>query len=295
MVFKQVLDPSQAEIVMRELHCGTAGGYFCHEITSQKILDAGYWWPTIQKAVSEYYRPYNRCQRVGSMANTRLAQLVTTLPTEPFMKWGLDFIGPIKPVAARIGNWYILVATNYATKWVEVWALKTNIAAIIAKFLYEQILTRYDCPLTLNSQGNHFLNEAIECLVEYFLLQHRTSTTYYPQGNGQAKSTNKVTGQLLTKLVNETRTDWDDHHYTVLFSYRTACKVTTTHTPFQLVYGLHPLMFTKYLILIRRTDGKMDYTPMRVLSACLADLEQLHRRRTNTQQQAGSRQWNRAL
>jgi transposase InsO family protein len=222
--------------------------------------------------------------------------LVTTLPTKPFIKWGLDFIGPIKPVVARTYNWYILVATDYATKWVEAWALKTNTVAITAKFLCEQILTRYGCPLTLISdQSTHYINEAIEHLVEHFLLQHWNSTTYYLQGTGQAESTNKVIGKLLTKLVNGTRTDWDDHLYTVLFSYRIAYKVTTTYTPFQLVYGLHPLMPTEYLIPTQRTDGKMDYTPMKVLSARLADLEQLDSKRMNAQQQAGSRQWNRAL
>ncbi len=34
----------------------------------------------------------------------------------------------------------------------------------------------------------------------------------------------------------------------VLFSYRTAYKVATWYTPYQLVYGLHPLMPTKYVL-----------------------------------------------
>ncbi len=43
-----------------------------------------------------------------------------------------------------------------------------------------------------------FINDTIEHLTEQFLLKH-VNSTYYPQGNGQAKSTNKVIGRLLTK------------------------------------------------------------------------------------------------
>ena len=172
-------------------------------------------------------------RRWGPLAKTGKAPLHPVLPGEPFLKWGLDFIGPIKPMAFYTNNRNIVVATNYATKWVEARALRTNTAAVTAKFLYDTIITRFGCPLELVSdQGSHFLNEAIQILVDQFLIIHRTSTPYYPQRNGQAESTNKIIGTLLTKLVNAKRTDWDEHLPTVLFAYRTAYKVTTNHTPY---------------------------------------------------------------
>jgi hypothetical protein len=55
-----------------------------------------------------------------------------------------------------MGNKYILVAIDYATKWVEVKALRTNIVIVTAIFLYEYILTRFGCPLTIViNQGVH--------------------------------------------------------------------------------------------------------------------------------------------
>jgi hypothetical protein len=103
---------------------------------------------------------------------------------EPFMKWGLDFMGLVKPTARYIGNQYIIVAIDYATKWVEANALCDNMDKRTIKFIYEQIITRFDWATHLVSdQGSHFINKTIEMLVEEFIISHHKSTTYYLQGN----------------------------------------------------------------------------------------------------------------
>ncbi len=58
---------------------------------------------------------------------------------------------------------------DYATKWIEAQAFYTNIT-MIAKFLYEHIVTRFGCPLTImTDQGTHFINDAIKYLIDHFI------------------------------------------------------------------------------------------------------------------------------
>jgi hypothetical protein len=110
-----------------------------------------------------------------------MAKLITTLPEKPFQKWGLFFIELIKSMSCYFGNRYILIATNYATKWVEARALCTNIVAIIAKFLCDHILTSFGYPLIIViDQGTHFINDVICCLTNHFILRHTSSIVYYP-------------------------------------------------------------------------------------------------------------------
>ncbi len=85
--------------------------------------------------VYEYFRTCAQCQRTSNLLIQNLAKLVTTLPKEPFQKWGLDFIGLVKFASILSRKQYILVATEYATKWVEAQAFHTNTVGIIGFYV----------------------------------------------------------------------------------------------------------------------------------------------------------------
>jgi hypothetical protein len=48
------LTTSKTHIVLKELHAGVARGHFAIDITTNKILDVRYWWPTLFKDIHEF-------------------------------------------------------------------------------------------------------------------------------------------------------------------------------------------------------------------------------------------------
>ena len=60
---------------------------------------------------------------------------------EPFDKWGKDSIVPIHPPSNKKN--YILVCTDYLTKWTEVKESREANEATVADFLNENIFNRF--------------------------------------------------------------------------------------------------------------------------------------------------------
>ncbi len=58
------LTTSKAQIVLRELHERMVRGHLITNITAKKILDAGYWWPTLFKDIHKFCR---RCEIVNKL------------------------------------------------------------------------------------------------------------------------------------------------------------------------------------------------------------------------------------
>ena len=137
----------------------------------------------------------------------------------PFAQWGLDIVGPFPKAAGN--KRYLLVGTDYFTKWVEAEPL-SNIRDVDAKrFVWRNIVTRFGVPQTLISDnGLQCDSKAFRRYCCELGIANRYSTPAYPQGNEQAEASNKVIINGLKKRLDDAKGKWVEELPNVLWAYR---------------------------------------------------------------------------
>jgi len=128
---------------------------------------------------------------------------------EPFKKWVLDFVSPISLMYHK--NKYILVCTDYVTKWVEAKALFREFEKYVIEFIFEDIFTCFGIPRKIVTyQGSQFTSKLMKELTEKYGIKHYKSSPYHPQTNGKVDSTNKVLEVIMTKTIQLHHKDMAD-------------------------------------------------------------------------------------
>ncbi|RVW63527.1 hypothetical protein CK203_060856 [Vitis vinifera] len=94
------------------------GGHFASQKTAMKVIQSGFWWPSLFKDAHSMCKGCDRCQR-------------------------LDFMGPF-PMS--FGHSYILVGVDYVSKWVEAIPCRSNDHKVVLKFLKDNIFARFGVP-----------------------------------------------------------------------------------------------------------------------------------------------------
>jgi hypothetical protein len=183
--------------------------------------------------------------------------LQAQIVAEPFEIWALDFVGPFNPKSNQKA--YILVATDYMTKWVEAEALSNATEEVVIKFIFK-LFVHYGLPReVITDGGSQFTTHRITTTLKNYHIKHRVTSPYHPQENGQVESTNKVLEAILTKTVSTNRQNWATELPNALWAYRTTWHNTTGYSPYHLVYGKEPIFPIEFEIKTLRMAQELDW------------------------------------
>ncbi|MCO5550489.1 hypothetical protein L7F22_003976 [Adiantum nelumboides] len=178
LVLRRVPLVNEIEKILMSCHDGVCGGHFAQEITSKKILQAGFVWPILHRDVQHWCKACKACQQAGDR-KLSYGPRFPIFAYGPFEKWGIDAIGPLP--CTSTGEQYILTATDYMTRWAKAASVVLITAADVNKFVLDYICSRFGTPLEILSyRGPSFRADLLDALLENLRFKHVHSTPYYP-------------------------------------------------------------------------------------------------------------------
>src|SRR5688572_20377730 len=236
-VLLKCLGTEEAKILIGEIQEGVCGAHQSAHKMKWMIRNNRYYWPTILEDCFKYYKGCQDCQKFGNVQRAPASAMNPIIKPWPFRGWGIDLIGQIYPPSSK-GHKFILVATDYFTKWVEAIPLRVVTSAIMADFVRDHIVYRFGIPQTITTnQGTMFTSGEFEEFTADMGIKLLNSSPYYAQANGQAESSNKGIIKLIKRKIEEHPKKWHLCLTEALWAYRMACHGATKLSPYQLVYG----------------------------------------------------------
>ncbi|GJT00582.1 reverse transcriptase domain-containing protein [Tanacetum coccineum] len=200
-MIRRCVSGPETQTILDQCHHEPTGGHYGPNVTAKKVLDSGFYWPTIIKEAHTLVQLCEACQKTGNISKRDEMPLNNIQVFEIFDIWGIDFMGPF-PKSHKFE--YILVVVDYVSKWAEAQDLPTNDAQVVITFLKE-LFCHFGMPKALISD--------------------------------RVENTNKALKRILEKTVKDNPTIWSRKLDDALWAFRTAYKTPTDTIPYKLIYG----------------------------------------------------------
>ncbi|UYV77583.1 hypothetical protein LAZ67_15001629 [Cordylochernes scorpioides] len=155
--------------------------------------------------------------------------------TSPFQRVGMDLLGRFPK--SNTGNKWIIVCTDYLTRFAVTKALPTGEAKEAAKFFNGRCCSQARSPQRNHHGPRTSIPIQVDCGTHQSMLVdtsvHDSNTAYYPQTNGLTERLNKTLANMIAMYVKGLGRNPALRH--VRLQHRK--QDTTGFTPFKLIHG----------------------------------------------------------
>jgi len=234
--YLQVILPRELRSeVLKHGHDNLLSGHLGEKKTREKILQRFYW-KDVRTDVQLWVKKCDVCHQIKTPSKNIRAPLGDMVTGSPWDRIATDVLGPLPE--SQAGNKYILVVSDYFSKWVEIFAVPDQTAITCATILLNEVISRYGCPYDIHSdQGRNYTSQIFVELCKLLVIRKTQTTAYHLSGNGQVERFNHTLARMIKSYLKGEQRDWDKNLGCLAGAYRSTAHETTGFTPNFLIFG----------------------------------------------------------
>jgi hypothetical protein len=221
--------------IMYQMHNTVLSGHLGQKKIREKTLQKFYWY-NLREDLNIFITQCDSCASIKTPTQHPKAPLGVMPVGSPLDRIATDILGPL-PKTPR-GNRYILVVTDYFTKWVEIFPVPDFTAKTCARIILNEVISRYGCPCDIHSdQGSNYESVIFYELCRLLEIRKTRTSPYNPKCNGQTERFNKTLIRMIKAYLTNEQTDWDLHLGCLAAAYRATPNESTNFSPNLLMLG----------------------------------------------------------
>lgn len=238
LVHQLAVPESMQELILQQCHDAITAGHLGFNKTLERIR-AQYHWPGMNNHILNWVTSCNQCNGRKVKKNKRAPLLPLPVPEGLFHITALDIQGPFK--TSNAGNKYIVVFSDYLTRWPEAFPVANISSEVIADLLYNNIICRYGPPhILITDRGSNLIGELMTNLSRMFGIQRNLTSSYHPQSDGVVERFNGVLSSMMAAYVDSNQLNWDQIINPLLWAYRSVAHSSHGFPPYLLMFGRYP-------------------------------------------------------
>lgn len=233
--WKEVVPKENRLQIIRDAHDPPISGHMGVYKTYNRLCEK-YYWPKMRQDVGSYVKSCLKCGAHKDDPRGPSDQMVShSKPSRPWEMISTDLVGPL-PRSYK-GNTFILVVTDYLSKFSLIFPLRRASTQLIINRIEEQVFLVFGVPrVLLCDNGPQYRSKEFRKFTDQYQCRIKFNANYHPRANPTERQ-NKTLKTMLSIYTHENHRRWDQNIPQIACAIRTACQETTKLSPYFINFG----------------------------------------------------------